>query len=58
MQFFRRGSPYIEFLTPRKSSKEPEVITIQKGCGYEGGIALGEGRVLPAGEEYMALSLE
>lgn len=31
MHFIRKGSPFIEFLTPRRSSKDPDVVSIQEG---------------------------
>lgn len=31
MQFRRKDAPYIEFLTPRKSTKDPEVVAVQSG---------------------------
>lgn len=31
MHFTKKDAPYIEFLTPRKSSKDPAVVTVQSG---------------------------
>jgi len=31
MHFTKKNSPYIEFLTPRKGSKDPAVVTVQAG---------------------------